>query len=71
MPQLQSIDEVVEVLEPLEEVVSNLVEALTSEARWELEKEQLIYVMYNKVQIQLMRRESLQVVVNTIVDFIQ
>ena len=40
MPQLQSIEEVVEVPEPLEEAVSIPVEALTSAARWETEKEQ-------------------------------
>ena len=53
MPQLQSIDEVVEVLEPLEEAVSIPVEALMSEARWEVEKEQQIYVnieMYDEVR---------------------
>ena len=40
-----------------------------SEARWEMEKEKQIYVnieMYDEVQRQLMRRECLQVVVNTI-----
>ena len=36
--------EVVEVLEPLKEAVSIPVEALTNEARWEMEKEQQIYV---------------------------
>ena len=53
MPQLQSIDEVVEVLEPLEEAVSISVEAPLSEARWEMEKEQQIHVnveMYDEVQ---------------------
>ena len=52
MPQLQSIDEV-EVLEPLEEAVSIPLEALMSKARWEMEKEQQIYVnieMYDEVQ---------------------
>ena len=39
MPQLQSIDEVVEVPEPLEEAVSVPVEALTNEARWEMAKD--------------------------------
>ena len=38
MPQLQSIDEVVEVPEPLEDALSIPVEALMSEARWEMEK---------------------------------
>ena len=38
MPQLQSIDEVVEVPEPLTEAVGILVEALMSEARRETEK---------------------------------
>ena len=42
MPQVQSIDEVVEGPEPLEEAVSIPVEALMSEARWEMEKEQQI-----------------------------
>ena len=53
MPQLQSIDEVAEVLEPLEEAVSISVEAPLSEARWEMEKEQQIHVnveMYDEVQ---------------------
>ena len=53
MPQLQSIDEVVEVHEPLKEAVSISLEALMSEARWEMEKEQQIYVnveMYDEVQ---------------------
>ena len=53
MPQLQSVDEVVEVLEPLKEAVSIPVEALMSEARREMEKEQQIYVnieMYEEVQ---------------------
>ena len=44
MPQLQSIVEVVEVPEPLKEAVSISVEALMSVARWEMEKEQQIYV---------------------------
>ena len=69
MPQLQSIDEVVEVPEPLEEAVSIPVEALTSEARWEMEKEQQIYVnieMWGEVQIQLMCRRCLHAVVDTI-----
>ena len=44
MPQLQFIDEVVEVPEPLEEAVSIPVEALVGEARWEMENEQQIYV---------------------------
>ena len=59
MPQLQSIDEVVEVPEPLKGAVSIPVGALTSEARCEKEKEQQIYVnieMYDEVQTQLMRR---------------
>ena len=43
MPQLQFIDEVVEVLGPLKEAVSIPVEALMSEARWEMEKEHQIY----------------------------
>ena len=38
MPQLQSIDEYVEVPEPLEETVSIPVETLMSESRWEMEK---------------------------------
>ena len=42
MPQLQSIDEVVEVQETLKEAVSIVVEALMSVARWEMEKEQQI-----------------------------
>ena len=42
MPQLQSIDEVVGVPEPLKEAVRILVEALTSEARSGMEKEQQI-----------------------------
>ena len=53
MPQLQSIDEVVEVLEPLKEAESIPVEALMSEARWRMEKEQQIYVnieMYEEAQ---------------------
>ena len=53
MPQLHSIDEVVGVLELLEEAVSIPVEALMKEARWELEKEQQIFVnieMYDEVQ---------------------
>ena len=53
MPQLQSIDEVVEAPEPLKEAVSIPVEALKSEARWEMEKEQQIHVnteMYDEVQ---------------------
>ena len=44
MPQLQSIDEVVEIREPLEEAVSIAVEALMKEVRWEMEKEQQMYV---------------------------
>ena len=39
MPQLQSINEDVQVPEPLEEAVSIPVEAHTSVARWEMEKE--------------------------------
>ena len=53
MPQLQCIDDVVEVLEPLKEAVSILFEALMSVARWEMEKEQQIYVnieVYDEVQ---------------------
>ena len=53
MPLLQSIDEVVKVPEPLEEAVSTPVEALMSEARWEIGKEQQIYMnteMYDEVQ---------------------
>ena len=52
MPQLQSIDEVVEVPEPLKEAVSITVEALMNEARWEMGKEQQIFVnigMYDEV----------------------
>ena len=64
MPQLQSIDEVVEVPEALEEAVSVPVDALTSETRWEMAKEQQIYV--NIEMRQLMLRECLQTVVNTI-----
>ena len=59
MPELQSIDEVVDVPEPLEEAVSIPVEALMSVARSEMEKEKQIYVnieMYDEVQRQLMRR---------------
>ena len=45
MPQLQSIDEVVEVPGPLKEAALSIpVEALISDARWEMEKEQEIYV---------------------------
>ena len=44
LPPLQSIDEVVEVPAPLEEAASIPVEALMSEARWEMEKEQQIQV---------------------------
>ena len=61
MPQLQSINEVVEVPEPLKEAVSVPVEALMREARWETEKDQQIYVnieMYDEVRRQLMRRMS-------------
>ena len=61
MTQLQVIDEVVEVPEPLREAASVLVEALMNEASWEMEKEQQIYVnikMYDEVQRQLMRRMS-------------
>ena len=68
MSQLQSIDEVVKVPEPLEEAVSIPVEALMSDAHWEMEKEQQIYVnieMYDEVQRQLMRGRCLQIVVDT------
>ena len=61
MPQLQSIDEVVEVLEPLDEAVSIPVGALMGEARWEMDQEQQIYVnieMYDEVRRQLMRMMS-------------
>ena len=44
MPLLQSINEVVKVPEPLKDAVSIPVAALMSEARWEMEKEQHIYV---------------------------
>ena len=69
MRQLESIDEVVEVLEPLEEAVSVSVEALMSETRWDMEKEQQIYVntdMYDEVQGQLMRRRCLQAILGII-----
>ena len=56
MPQLQSIDEVVEVPEPLEEAVSIPVEALMGEARWEMEKELQIYVNVETYDEELMRR---------------
>ena len=62
MPQLLSIDEVVEVLKPLEEAVSITVEVLMSEARWEMEKEQQIYVnieMYDEVQRRLIAQGML------------
>ena len=69
MPELQSIDEVVDVPEPLEEAVSIPVEALMSVARSEMEKEKQIYVnieMYDEVQRQLMRRGCPQAVLDTI-----
>ena len=53
MPQLQSTDEVVEVPQPLREAVSIPVEALTSEARRDMEKKQKIYAnieMYDEAQ---------------------
>ena len=61
--------EVVEVLEPLKEAVSIPVEALTNEARWEMEKEQQIHInieMYDEVQRHVRRRGCLQAVVDTI-----
>ena len=51
MPQLQSIDVVVEVLEPLEESVSIPEEAFMSDARWEMVKAQHIYVnVYHRTE---------------------
>ena len=53
MPQLQSTDDVVEVPEPLREAVSIPVEALVSEAHWEMEKKQRIHAnveMYDEAQ---------------------
>ena len=59
--QQETVDEVVEVPEPLEEAVNISVEALMNEARREMEKDQQIYVnteMYDEVQRQFMRRMS-------------
>ena len=50
---VESIDEVVEVPEPLKDAVRISVEALMNGASWEMEKEQQIYVdiaMFGEVQ---------------------